>query len=91
MGVTFMTVLVVFDGYDSSGEHLVLLLFVLQKKRQRGNCEGVDGFGGFGSFGHDGYPLKTHPPRPPYFPTVGGRTEAKLPGWVSTLHRSRHD
>ena len=48
-----------FDGFGSSGEHLALLVFVLQNTAQSGNRGGFDGFGGFGGHGglsHDGYP-----------------------------------
>ena len=42
-----------FDGFGGSGEHLALLLLVLQNTVRRGDC---DGFGGCGGFGHEGYP-----------------------------------
>ena len=44
-----------FDGFGGSGEHLALLLLVLQNTIPR---DGFDGFGGFGcgGFGRDGYP-----------------------------------
>ena len=59
-----MTVLAVLMAFGGSGEHLALLLLVLQDKRQRGNRDGLDGFGGFGGCGRDGYPLKLNPPFP---------------------------
>ena len=48
-----------FDGFGGSGEHLALLLLVLQNAAQWGNRGGFDGFGGFsgqGNFSHNGYP-----------------------------------
>ena len=42
-----------FDGFGGSGEHLALLVLVLQNTGQRGKR---DGFGGYGGFGRDGYP-----------------------------------
>ena len=38
-------------GFDDSGEHLVLLLLVLQIKGQRGNRHCFDAFGGFDGSG----------------------------------------
>ena len=57
-GVAFMTVLTV----GGSGEHLALLLLVLQNTVPRDDRDGFGGFGGCGGFGRDGYPLKLNPP-----------------------------
>ena len=53
-----------FDGFGGSGEHLALLLLVLQNTVPRGSRDGFGGFGGCGGFGRDGYPLKPNPPFP---------------------------
>ena len=53
-----MTVLAVLTVFGGSGEHLALLLLVLQNTVPRDDRDGFDGFGGFGScggFGRDGY------------------------------------
>ena len=52
-----------FDRFGGSGEHLALLLLVLQNKEQRGNRYEFWRFVGYGGFGHDGYPLQLKPPR----------------------------
>ena len=47
-----------FDSFRGSGEHLALLLLVLQNTVPRDDRDGFDGFGGFGGcggFGRDGY------------------------------------
>ena len=48
-----------FDGFGGSGEHLTLLLLVLQDTAQWGNHGGFDSFGssgGHSGFIHDGSP-----------------------------------
>ena len=45
-----------FGGFGVSGEHLALLLLVLQNTVPRGIRDGFGGFSGCGGFGHDGYP-----------------------------------
>ena len=46
-----------FDSFGGSGEHLALLLLVLQNTGQRGNgFDGFGGCGGYGGCGRDGYP-----------------------------------
>ena len=45
-----------FDGFGGSGEHLALLLLVLQNTVPRDESGGFDGFGGFGGCGGDDYP-----------------------------------
>ena len=44
------------DGFGGSGEHLTLLVLLLQNTAHRGNRDGFGGFGGYSSFGRDGYP-----------------------------------
>ena len=44
------------DGFGGSGEHLALLLLVLQDAAPRDDRDGFGGFGGCGGFGRDGYP-----------------------------------
>ena len=55
-----------FGGFAGSGEHLALLLLVLQSTAPRGNHDGFGGFGGCGGFGHDGFP----PPPPKLNPPL---------------------
>ena len=56
-GVAFMTDgFGGFDGFGCSGEHLALLLLVLQNTVPRGGRDGFGGFGGCGGFSGDGYP-----------------------------------
>ena len=49
-----MTVLAVLTVSAGSGEHLALLLIILQNTVPRGNHDGLGGFSGCGGFGRDG-------------------------------------
>ena len=46
----------VFNGFGICGEHLALLLLLLQNTGERGNRDWFDSFGGYGGFGHDSCP-----------------------------------